>query len=61
MKTPDMDSYFTKQQLAQLLHVSTRTVNNYVAAGRLPAPVHVGRLALWSRAGLTAFLASVRQ
>ena len=55
-----VEQYLTKQQLAQLLHVTPRTVNNYVAAGQLPAPIHVGRLALWSKPALAAFLATLQ-
>jgi len=58
--TAKLDEYLTKQQLAQLLHVTPRTVNNYVAAGQLPAPIHVGRLALWSKPALAAFLATLQ-
>lgn len=55
-----LDGYLTKQQLAELLHVTPRTVNNYVSAGQLPAPLHVGRLALWSKSSLAAFLAALQ-
>lgn len=57
---PGLDSYLTKRQLAHLLHVTPRTVNNYVAAGHLPVPLHVGRLALWSKSELTKFLAALQ-
>lgn len=56
---PKPGDYLTKKQLAELLHVSTRTVNNYVTTGQIPAPIHVGRLALWSKAALGTFLASL--
>jgi predicted DNA-binding transcriptional regulator AlpA len=58
--TAKLDGYLTKQQLAQLLHVTPRTVNNYVSAGQLPAPIHVGRLALWSKSSLATFLAALQ-
>ena len=58
--TAKLDEYLTKQQLAQLLHVTPRTVNNYVVAGQLPPPIHVGRLALWNKPALAAFLATLQ-
>jgi hypothetical protein len=57
---PELDKYLTKLQIAELLHVTPRTVNNYVATGVLPAPIHVGRLALWSKSALAQFLAKLQ-
>jgi len=58
-RDPKPGDYLTKKQLAELLHVSTRTVNNYVTTGQIPAPIHVGRLALWSKSALGAYLAAL--
>lgn len=51
-----MDDYLTREELAKLLRVTTRTVHNYIKAGSVPAPVRVGRRYLWSRTGLVAFI-----
>ena len=48
--------YLTKDELALMLRVTTRTITNYVRGGALPAPTKLGRKALWSRQGLQAFL-----
>lgn len=37
----------TKTDVAELLQVSPRTVENLVNSGRLPKPVYVGRLPRW--------------
>ncbi|MEX3944353.1 helix-turn-helix transcriptional regulator [Paraburkholderia sp. BR10937] len=37
----------TKESAAQILSVSVRTIDHYVADGRMPAPVHLGRRAYW--------------
>ena len=42
-------TYLTKSELAALLRVTTRTVENYVRTGTLPKPLHVGRKSLWPR------------
>jgi excisionase family DNA binding protein len=49
--------YLTKQELADMLRVTTRTITNYVHGGALPAPTKVGRKALWNRTQLQGFLA----
>ena len=46
----------TKSELAALLRVTTRTINNYIATGKVPPPVNTGRKALWDRQGLLTFL-----
>ena len=46
----------TKPELAALLRVTTRTINNYVATGKVPVPVKTGRKALWNRQDLLTFL-----
>lgn len=47
----------TKSTLAKVLDVSTRTVQNYVAAGVLPQPVIEGRTAVWAVESLTQAVA----
>jgi predicted DNA-binding transcriptional regulator AlpA len=54
-KTAD---YLTKTELAAMLRVSTRTINNYTRTGTIPEPVKFGRKALWSRALLLDFIRS---
>lgn len=39
--------HYTKKDLALLLRVTTRTIENYVSKGVLPAPKKVGGKALW--------------
>ncbi|CAJ4113044.1 Helix-turn-helix domain [Burkholderia pseudomallei] len=36
-----------KQDVAQILGVSIRTVENFVSRGRMPAPAHIGARVLW--------------
>lgn len=48
--------YITKQELAAMLRVTTRTITNYVRGQALPAPAKFGRKALWPRAELLEFL-----
>ncbi|WP_431311444.1 helix-turn-helix transcriptional regulator [Paraburkholderia aromaticivorans] len=37
----------TKQDVAQLLHVSVRTVENLVSGGSMPAPARIGGRVFW--------------
>ena len=37
----------SKQDVAGVLGVSIRTVENFVARGRMPAPAHIGARVLW--------------
>lgn len=53
---PNLGEYLTKEELAKLLRVSKRTINNYISEKRLPSPMHIGRHALWHKAELAAFL-----
>lgn len=46
----------TKAELATLLRVSLRTIDNYVRQATLPAPIHIGRRALWHRAHISELL-----
>ncbi|WP_233864700.1 helix-turn-helix transcriptional regulator [Paraburkholderia adhaesiva] len=36
-----------KEDVAEILGVSIRTIDNYVAAGSMPAPAHIGTRAFW--------------
>lgn len=51
-----MTDYLTKTELAALLRVTPRTITNYQQAGRVPAPMKVGRKNLWSRSQLVEFI-----
>lgn len=37
----------SKQDVAEVLGVSIRTIENHVVSGRMPAPAHIGARALW--------------
>lgn len=50
--------YLTKNELASMLRVSTRTITNYIQTGAIPEPVKLGRKALWSRTALLDFIRS---
>lgn len=39
--------YLTKTEVADILHVSVRTVTEYLRLGRLPAASRLGRRLLW--------------
>ncbi|HXG12413.1 MAG TPA: helix-turn-helix domain-containing protein [Gemmataceae bacterium] len=46
------------KQLAQMLNVSPATLWRMRAAGQLPQPVHLGRLARWRMADIQKWLDS---
>ena len=48
--------YITKNQVAELLQVSLRSMTTYMAQGLLPAPVRLGRRLLWDEDKLVEFL-----
>ena len=50
------NEYLTKEELASMLRVSTRTIVNYVQSGAIPEPVRFGRRALWSKVALASFI-----
>jgi excisionase family DNA binding protein len=58
MNDKESTDYLTKEELASMLRVSTRTITNYVHTGAIPGPVKFGRRALWSRAELRTFIQS---
>lgn len=39
--------YLKKVEIAKMLRVTTRTIENYVNKGLLPAPVRIGGRPLW--------------
>ncbi len=47
----------TKAELAALLRVTPRTIENYVRSGGLCAPLKVGGRALWRRSDISKLLA----
>lgn len=47
----------TKSEVAALLRVTPRTIENYLKAGRIPRPTKPGGRPLWSRAVMQACLA----
>jgi excisionase family DNA binding protein len=52
--------FYDKKELAALLRVSPRTIERWVKAGTLSAPLQVGRKALWSRAVVEAMAGVAR-
>jgi len=48
--------YITKDQVAELLRVSVRTITTYMNQGLLPAPVRLGRKLLWNEEKLNEFI-----
>jgi predicted DNA-binding transcriptional regulator AlpA len=54
----DPDALLRVQAVAQMLGGCSRaTVWRYVAAGKLPAPIHIGSAALWQRREIVAAIA----
>src|SRR5690606_13207411 len=48
----------TKAEVASLLRVSPRTVQNYLSSGILPPPAKLGRRLLWRRADIEFVVSS---
>jgi excisionase family DNA binding protein len=46
----------TKEDVAALLKVQPRTINEWQRQGRFPAPVRLGRLRRWRRSDLDQFI-----
>jgi hypothetical protein len=47
----------TRRELAELLHISERTLSNYVEQGKLPRPfVTLHRVHYWNRKQIAAYL-----
>jgi len=50
------DAYFNRQQLANMLHCTTRTIYNYVQSGSIPKPQRIGRRHLWPKDEFFGFI-----
>lgn len=48
--------WMTKAEVAEMLRVTPRTIENYVKRGDLQAPARVGGRVLWQRATIQACL-----
>jgi|GEM_PF-6375187 len=47
----------TKDEVAHQLKSSKRTIDNWVASGAMPKPIHIGRRALWAQEIIDLWLA----
>ena len=47
-----------KSEVAALLRVTPRTIENYLKQGRIPAPVRIGNRPLWPAGAIQALLAT---
>lgn len=45
-----------KSEVAAILRVTPRTVENYLKQGRIPAPVRIGNRPLWPACAIQALL-----
>lgn len=54
-----VDVLLTPADVAQVLRVSTRQIRAMTRAGRLPAPLRIGRLPRWRPADLDSFVSSL--
>ena len=45
-----------KSEVAALLRVTPRTIENYLKQGRIPAPVRIGNRPLWAAGAIHALL-----
>lgn len=48
--------YLTKNELAEMLRVSVRTVTTYMSQGLLPQPLQLGRKLLWDESTVVQFI-----
>lgn len=48
--------YLTKNELADVLRVSVRTVTTYMSQGLLPQPLQLGRKLLWDESAVIQHL-----
>jgi excisionase family DNA binding protein len=46
----------TKDEVAHQLKSSKRTIDNWVANGSMPKPMHIGRRALWAQDSIDSWL-----
>lgn len=48
--------YYTRHELAELLHVTLATVDKYAASGKLPKPIKQGRRTLFDKAATNFYI-----
>lgn len=53
--------YLTKDEVAETLRVSVRTITDYIGKGLLPSPRKLGRRLLWSDAELFVWIDAMRK
>lgn len=58
MKERDEPDYYTREQLAQKLHVSLVTLNRWRQAGKLPEPVTIEGRVLYDKAAVRDTISS---
>ena len=51
-----MEDLIDHHEIAQYLHVTTRTLRTWIKAGLIPKPVVIGRKRFWSKTVLEAWL-----
>lgn len=51
--------FYTRQQLADALDVTTRTIDRWIRSHILPAPIRLGHRLYWPVENLTQFMASL--
>lgn len=54
-----MENLFDKKQVAELLNISVRTLDNWVQQSRGPKPVRIGRLVRFKQSEVAAFIADL--
>ena len=52
----DANLMVSKRQAAELLQISTRTIDNLRSEGHMPQPIRIGRAVRWNRAELVAWV-----
>ncbi len=62
MTTPDQQtvSLLTARDLAKALRISVRTLWRHRSAGRLPAPIRIGRAVRWDRRDIGDWLEGLK-
>lgn len=48
--------YYTRHELAELLHVTLTTIDKYAASGKLPKPIKQGRRTLFEKAATNFYI-----
>ena len=52
----NMEIILTKQQVAEQLHISVKTLDNWMQHGKGPKPVYMGKLVRFKQSDLDAFI-----